>query len=98
MPVQQSKGGRWFPTVEQLKDPAAIELTFRQVLTQLYALTDRLAAVEGAKSGAPAGPPPGNGPSDTMLLGLRVQPVDASTLADGATLQYDKAAGNFKFA
>lgn len=98
MPQQQSKGARWFPTVDQLKDPAATEQAFRQVLTQLYALTDRLAQVEGGKPAASTGPPAGSGPADTMLLGLRVAPVDSSTLTNGATLQFDKAAGNFKFA
>lgn len=98
MPVQQSKGARWFPTVGQLKDPAATELAFRQVLTQLYALTDRLAAIEGSKAPTVSSPLAGSGPADTMLLGLHVAPVDASTLTNGATLQYDKAAGNFKFA
>jgi hypothetical protein len=97
MPQQPSNAGaRWFPTVEQLKDPAATERVFRQVLTQLYTLTDRLNAM-GSAPAKPAAAAPSNGPTDSMLVGLHVAPVDTSTLADGATLQYDKAAGNLKF-
>lgn len=97
MPQPQSSGSRWFPTVEQLKDPAATERAFRQVLTQFYALQDRVNAMQpGGTSAAAAAS--ANGPADTMILGLRIAPVDTSTLANGATLQYDKAAGNLKFA
>jgi len=104
---------RWYPTQDQLKDPAATERSFRQALTQLYALTDRvgqLEAVGGAATGnsgaagaadaasaSAPGPPPGSGPADTMLLGLHVAPIDTQTLANGATLKFNKAAGNFYF-
>jgi hypothetical protein len=103
MPQPQSSGARWFPTTEQLKDPAATERAFRQVLTQFYALQDRVNAMTigavGAASGKPAAEPaPGNGPADSILVGLNIAPVDTTTLANGATLQYDKAAGNLKFA
>lgn len=99
MPQQQSKGARWFPTVEQLSTPEKAEQTLRQVLTQFYALTDRLAALEGSKpaAAAPSGPPPGSGPTDSMICGLRVQPIDTNTLNNGAILTYDKPSGQFKF-
>ena len=91
-----NSGARWFPTEQQLKDPKATERAFRQVLTQFYALQDRVNAMApGAASSAPAAQ--NNGPADTVLLGLRIAPVDTSTLADGATLKYDKGAGNLKF-
>ena len=96
---------RWFPTTEQMKDPVALERTLRQVLTQHYALQDEVnrmkaagaGAATGASAGASKGAPPGSGPSDTMLLGLRVAPVDSETLADGAALKWNKAQGNFEF-
>ena len=52
-----------------------------------------------AKLSTPASsaPPPGSGPSDTMLLGLRVAPIDSQNLANGATLKYNKSSGNFEF-
>jgi hypothetical protein len=97
----QSKGGRWFPTQQQLSDPGALERSFRQLLTQHYVLQDKFDALH-AKVHAPSptaesGPPPGSGPTDTQLLGLRVAPVDTATLVDGATLKFDKKSGNFKF-
>lgn len=97
MPQPSSSGGRWFPTIAQLQDPTKTEVAFRQVLTQLYALQDRLAAIEGKGVSAPKGPPPGSGPADSMLLGLFVAPVDTRSLADGTKLTYVKAAGNLQF-
>lgn len=94
---QPPSSPRWFPSVAQLQNPEKVETAFRQVLTQLYELTDRLAALEGTSAKASTGAPPGSGPTDTMLLGLRVAPVDTRTLANGAALKYDKTAGNFKF-
>jgi hypothetical protein len=96
MPEPQSSGGRWFPTTEQLKDPQATERAFRQVLTQLYALTDRMNAMQPIGA-APASAASGNGAADSMLVGLRVAPIDTSTLADGAALKYSKANGNLEF-
>jgi hypothetical protein len=87
-----------------MKDPVALERTLRQVLTQHYALQDEVNRMKAAGAGAGAGAakaskgaPPGSGPSDTMLLGLRVAPVDSETLADGAALKWNKAQGNFEF-
>jgi hypothetical protein len=91
---------RWFPSHEQLKDPVATERAFREVLTQHYALVDRFNALH-QKVNAPVSqrsePPPGSGPSDSMLLGLRVAPIDTSTLADGTKLTWVKKEGVFKF-
>jgi hypothetical protein len=92
---------RWYPTTEQLKDPAALHNTFRQLLEQHYALQDQVtrltaqAAAPATKS--PSGPPPGSGPTDTQICGLRVLPVDTQTLANGATLKWNKSQGNLQF-
>lgn len=99
---------RWFPTKSQLSDPEALERTLRQVLTQHYALQDKYDALAKSggsgpeKSSAPASAPesafpPGSGPSDTKLLGLNVEPVDVQTLADGATLKFNRTRGTFSF-
>ncbi len=96
-------GSKWFPTTQQLQDPVALERSFRQSLTQQYALEARIKSLE-AKGAIPVGQtqagkfPPGSGPADSVLLGLPVQPIDAATLADGATLTWDKKAGVFRFA
>jgi hypothetical protein len=101
VPKAQSDIQRWYPSREQLKDPATLEKSFRQLLTQHYDLQDRFnelhAKVNAPTQGKPSGPPPGSGPTDTQLLGLRVSPVDTATLADGATLKYSKKNGNFSF-
>lgn len=73
---------------------------FKQVLDQHYRLVDEFERYKRDNPPKPAGAngaPPGTGPADTMLLGLRVAPVDTRTLADGTKLTYVKAAGNFQF-
>lgn len=89
---------RWYPNKTQLKDVDATHRAFKQVLDQHYALVDKINAMQ-EKAGTPAtkGPPPGSGPTDTQICGLFVAPVDVQTLANGATLKFDKASGNFKF-
>jgi hypothetical protein len=94
---------RWYPSREQLKDPESTERAFRQLLTQHYDLQDQVKGLHEklSKSDTTApskgAPPPGSGPTDTQLLGLRVVPVDTQTLANGATLKFNKANGNFEF-
>ncbi len=98
--MNKPSSSRWYPTQEQLKDTSALERALRQVLKQHYDLADRhQRLLERVNSSRPAseGPPQGSGPTDTMLLGLRVAPVDVQTLADGATLKYSKKDGNFRF-
>ena len=107
MPPSDPKQSRWYPTTAQLGDTSALERTLRQVLTQHYALVDRVNAMEAggaakgkeASTGAKAaGPfPPGSGPADSYLLGLPVTPVDVETLADGATLKYVAKQRTFTF-
>lgn len=108
MPPSDPKRSRWFPSQAQLGDPSALERALRQVLTQHYALVDRVNAMEagGAAKGAKgtvsaktsAGTfPPGSGPADSYLLGLPVTPVDVETLADGATLKYVAKQRTFTF-
>jgi len=96
-----SKGQRWYPTQQQLK-PENLERTIRQMLAQHYDLQDQLDAAREqlAKpqlAPSKSGTPPGSGPADSMLLGLRVAPVDTASLADGATLKFSKKNGNFSF-
>jgi hypothetical protein len=74
--------------------------TLRQVLNQHYALTDQVNALSKQASdppAAPSGPPPGCGPADSQICGLRVVPVDTQKLANGATLKFNKNSGNFEF-
>ena len=90
----------WYPTQAQLADPEKIERAFRNLLDLHYALEKHVVNLTDhiAKTTKPTtGPPPGSGPSDSMLLGLRVAPVDTSTLADGATLKFSKKNGNLQF-
>lgn len=110
MAERQEASGRWYPSSFQLKDASATEQAFRRLLTMHYDLVDshnatreqlakpasNLAGAAGAR-GQSSGPPPGSGPTDTMLLGLRVVPVDVSTLANGATLKWNRAKGQFEF-
>lgn len=107
MPLRRSDApdqSRWYPSANQLADPAASASALRVVLDQFYALQDRHEALQashaelkskvGASSG---GPPAGSGPADSMILGLRVGPMDTNTLADGAALKYVKKNGAFEF-
>ena len=92
---------RWYPSADQLKDPIATERSFRQLLDQHYHLQDQVNALT-AKQSAPSAPatsgaPPGSGPADTMLLGLPVAPADPQSLANGATLKFNKKTGSFQF-
>jgi len=95
---------RWYPTTQQLSDPATLERSFRQLLTQHYALQDEVAAMKTAQAAGGTGAtatapkyPPGSGPTDTQLCGLHVEPVDPGALADGTKLTYVKKTGTFKF-
>lgn len=91
---------RWFPSKEQLKDPESLELTLRQILTQHYALVDKFnkgSEKESNPEKETSKFPPGSGPSNTVILGLHVEPVDTQTLTNGATLKYNKARGTFSF-
>ena len=96
--MPQSKA-RWYPSRDQLKDPAATERAFRQLLNQHYDLVDQVDAMRQAPPQGTSGATStsGNGPSDTKLLGLYVQPVDVTQLANGATLKFDKKNESFKF-
>jgi len=99
MPAQSS---RFFPTLSQVSTPEALERTLRQVLTQHYTLVDQHNALK-AQVNSPDPPPkgkgfpPGSGPADSMICGLRVLPVDVQTLANGATLKWNAKAGLFYF-
>lgn len=89
---------RWYPSEQQLKDPVSLEKAFRQLLQMHYTLQDKMATMHDNSHKAHEGN--GNGgssPSNSMLLGLRVSPVDPETLADGATLKFNKKNGTFSF-
>ncbi len=91
---------RWYPSSQELKDPAALERSFRQLLTQHYTLQDQFNDLK-SKPSAPATSSPApastDSPAGTKFLGLHVAPVDTQTLVDGATLKFNKKAGNFQF-
>lgn len=91
-----TQGSNWYPTTSQLGDPAKLEIAFRQALNKIYELQNEVARLKGAAPPKP-GPPPGSGPADSMLVGLFVAPVDTKSLANGATLKYNKANGNLEF-
>ena len=96
-----TQGQDWYPTHNQLKSPQDLEKAFRQLLGQHYELrnqhNDLIKRVEGMSQSSSSGPPPGSGPTDTMILGLRVTPVDPNKLADGVTLKWNKAKRTFSF-
>ena len=96
---------RWRPSQQQLDSPEKLQMAFKQLLDQHYALVDAHAStVEQLKSAQATvarmqqGPGRGNGPADSVLLGVLVQPADFGTLADGATLKWDKKSGTLKLA
>lgn len=94
---------RWYPTTEQLKDPAATQRAFRQLLDQHYNLVDKVNGMGAAGTAAPAAaatptaPANPTGPSTTHILGIPVEPVDTQVLADGTKLTFVKKSGTFKF-
>jgi hypothetical protein len=102
VPLVQSKGQRWYPTPNQLK-PEHLERTIRQMLQQHYDLQDQLDATREQLARPQLQPTNkttgsnGNGPADTKLLGLHVEPVDTNSMANGATLKFNKARGTFSF-
>jgi hypothetical protein len=103
----QFKGYHWYPQADQLKDPATTARALKQVLDQFYALQDQHDALRkahnelqskvGSGTTGTSVHPPGSGPSDSMVLGLRILPVDVQTLADGTKLTFVKKDGNFQF-
>lgn len=100
MAERQQASGRWYPSSHQLKDASATEQAFRRLLDMHYDLVESHTALQGQMTkpaGNTEGPPSGSGPTDTMLLGLRVSPVDTSTLANGATLKWNRVKGQFEF-
>jgi hypothetical protein len=102
--VKPSSNNRWYPQADQLKDPHTTQRAMKQVLDQLYTLQDQHSALQASHTALQSkvgktqeGPPPGSGPTDSQIVGLRVAPVDTNTLANGATLKFVKASGHFEF-
>lgn len=92
------------PTTQHLDTPEKLMMVFKQVLDQHYALRDAHAETLRqlhqlrAQVNAPQPRfPRGSGPTDTIVLGLPVQPIDTQQLADGAALKFEKATGSLKF-
>lgn len=100
--AKTTQNNRWYPVVDQVKDPGAVHRTLKQVLDQLYDLQDQHTALQAshaalqAKVGK-AATATANGPATTKLLGLNVEPVDVQTLANGATLKWNSSKGTFSF-
>src|SRR5271170_7451365 len=88
MPSSRQAPGRWYPTEQQLGTPKDVHTAFWQLLEQHYALQDQVtkltAQAQKPAGGATDSPPPGSGPTDSMICGLLVQPVDSKNLANGA--------------
>ena len=103
-PPKQTSDNRHQPAI--VKDNNRLSNDLRIAYQQIYDIHDAhqetvkqlqqaRAELENLKQRF-AGPyPPGNGPLDSVLVGLPVQPIDASALADGATLKFSKKTGNF---
>jgi hypothetical protein len=93
-----TQANRWYPTEDKLNDPRQLRAVLKQVLDQHYALQDQFNQYKKDNpQQAPQDLTANHGPSDTMILGLRVAPVDTQTLANGVSLKFNKAAGNFQF-
>jgi len=88
---------RWYPQTDQVNSPAALQRTLKQVLDQHYALQDQVKGMQPPAAAPATAPASTSGPSSTQFLGLPVAPIDTATLADGATLTWDKKNGTFKF-
>lgn len=88
---------RWYPSAEQLKDPAALERAFRQLLKDHYSLQDKFHQLHSDMQKGKESPAPAGSPAGTHILGLPVLPADPQALADGATLKYNKKSGTFVF-
>lgn len=92
---------RWQITPQQAK-PDKLHATLKQVLKMHYDLVDQHAALQKSFADAQAqiktlqNAPPAGGALNSQLLGIQVQPTDTQTLANGATLKYDKPSGTLK--
>lgn len=102
--MSQQPPNRHQPAI--VKDNNRLSNDLRIAYQQIYAIHDAhqetvkqlqlaRADLENLKQRFSGPYPPGGGPVDTTLLGLPVQPIDASALADGATLKFSKKTGNF---
>jgi hypothetical protein len=92
----------WYPSTQQLKDPASVEQAFRETLRQFYEMRTRVedlhAKVNKPKvAGTKATQLPVNTASDTKILGLPVEPSDTTQLQDGTVLTYVAATRTFRF-
>jgi len=81
--MSSNPSGRWFPTVNQVNDPDSTERSFRQTLTQQYALEDQLSGINKQIKN-PTPEQTNSGPANTKLLGLNVTPIDTSQTPYGS--------------
>ena len=86
---------KWYPTVQQLDSPDAIERSTREILRMLYDVQDKVNA-DPPTSKTNGTPSPTNA-AITRMLGLPVIPDDTTTLANGNVLTYVKASRAFRF-
>ena len=87
---------RWYPNVSDLQTPEGAHRVLKQVLDQHYSFVDRVNAQAKAPAPAAASAADTSGPATTKFMGLNVAPIDTSSLANGATLKWDKVNGTFK--
>lgn len=102
-PQSNPQQARYYPTEVDLSTPKKARAVLQQVLKQHYELADSHTVLKQQNTDLAAQvatlqriPPPG-GPTNTQILGLPVIPIDTSSLANGATLKWDRASGSFKF-
>jgi hypothetical protein len=76
-------------TTAQAQATAAAATKHAAVLQELLNQATRPASV--------LAPPPGSGPTDSIMLGLPVAPVDPGTLANGTKLTWNKQKGVLEF-
>jgi len=90
----------WYPSANQLTDPAKLEQAFREVLRLHYSERGRVDGLH-AKVNTPAKlvPPPSQSQtaSITNILGLPIFPSDTTQLADGTKLTWVAASKRFEF-
>lgn len=101
--AQSNLTQNYYPTEQELKDPRSTRRVLQQVLKQHYDLArshaEALQTVDDLKgqlARVRATPTP-MGPTNSQILGLPVTPIDTNSLANGATLKWNKATGSFIF-
>src|SRR5882724_1056688 len=92
----------WYPSSNQLIDPAKLEQAFREVLRLHYAQRDKVNDLHQkvnspTVAGTKASQVPVNTASITNILGLPIFPSDTTQLLDGTKLTWVAASRRFEF-